>query len=54
MLFLNRSLCPKTGKNQAAAERTMESDATVQSLMAEFDGKLDAVKPVDPARQEQQ
>lgn len=41
-------------ERQAAAERTMESDATVQSLMAEFDGKLDAVRPVDPARQEQQ
>ncbi|MCZ6618783.1 MAG: DNA polymerase III subunit gamma/tau [Gammaproteobacteria bacterium] len=35
-------------KRQEDAERTMKSDATVQSLVAEFDGRLDAVKPMDP------
>ncbi|MCZ6644457.1 MAG: DNA polymerase III subunit gamma/tau [Gammaproteobacteria bacterium] len=41
-------------ERQAEAEITMESDTTVQLLVSEFDGKLDAVRPIDPARKEQQ
>ena len=39
-------------ERQAEAELTMESDATVQLLVTEFDGKLDAVRPVDPVSKE--
>ena len=40
-------------KRQGDAERAMERDATVQALVADFEGTLEAVQPVGQANKEQ-